>query len=70
MSAGSSSSGPERYVSRRELAELMGISERSVDKLVREGMPSECWGLRTRRFRPSEAIAWAKQRSREREGVR
>lgn len=54
---------PERYVSRRELAELMGVSERTVDRLVADGMPSETWGRRTRRFRPSVAIAWARSRN-------
>lgn len=50
----------ERYVSRAELAELMGVSLTTVDRLVAEGMPSETWGRRTRRFRPSTALAWAR----------
>lgn len=51
---------PERYVTRRELARLMGVSVTTVDRLVRAGMPSETWGRRARRFRPSVAIAWAR----------
>lgn len=31
---------PERYVSRTELAKLMGVSTKTVDRLVREGMPT------------------------------
>ena len=54
----------ERYVTRRELARLMGISLRSVDALVADGMPSETWGMsRTRRFLPSECIEWAHSRT-------
>jgi hypothetical protein len=56
--------GPERYVTRRELAALMGVSIDTVDRLVAEGMPSVTWGRRTRRFRPSVAIAWAARRQR------
>ncbi len=52
-------SGPERYVTRRELAVLMGVSIDTVDRLVSDGMPSVTWGRRTRRFRPSVALAWA-----------
>lgn len=54
----------ERYVGRRELARLMGISVATVDRMVRAGMPSETWGMRTRRFLPSEALVWAVQRGR------
>lgn len=52
----------ERYVTREQLAELMGISVKTVDRLVHEGMPSVTWGKRTRRFRPSIAIQWARAR--------
>jgi hypothetical protein len=51
----------ERYVSRRELAELMGVSVDCVDYFVRLGMPSETWGLRRRVFKPSAALAWARE---------
>ncbi|HTC59387.1 MAG TPA: hypothetical protein VK691_04630 [Solirubrobacteraceae bacterium] len=55
---------PERYVGRRELAEIMGVSLATVDRMVGEGMPSVTWGRRTRRFRPSAAISWASERRR------
>jgi phage terminase Nu1 subunit (DNA packaging protein) len=60
---GSDASGTasERYVSRRELAELMGVSVDCVDYFVRLGMPSETWGLRRRVFKPSAALAWARE---------
>lgn len=53
---------PERYVTAAELAEIMGVSVRTIKRMVAEGMPSETWGRRTRRFRPSVAIAWARSR--------
>jgi len=53
----------EAYVTRPQLAELMGVSVGTVDNMVREGMPSVTWGRRTRRFRPSTAIAWAQART-------
>jgi phage terminase Nu1 subunit (DNA packaging protein) len=55
---------PERYVDARELAQLMGVSTSTVKRFVREGMPSETWGLRrTRRFLPSQAMEWARART-------
>jgi excisionase family DNA binding protein len=55
----------ERYVDARELAELMGVSTSTVKRMVAAGMPSETWGMsRTRRFRPSDAMAWARDRDR------
>lgn len=53
----------EPYVNRKRLAEIMGVSVGTIDNMVREGMPSETWGKRTRRFRASEAIAWAHERT-------
>jgi phage terminase Nu1 subunit (DNA packaging protein) len=54
----------ERYVARRELAELMGVSESTIKRWRREGMPSETWGMsRTRRYLPSACIAWARSRA-------
>jgi phage terminase Nu1 subunit (DNA packaging protein) len=52
----------ERYVTASELAELMGVSIRTVKAWTRDGMPSETWGMRARRYLPSEAIAWARAR--------
>jgi phage terminase Nu1 subunit (DNA packaging protein) len=54
----------ERYVTRTELARIMGVHVNTIDRLVREGMPSETWGVRARRFRPSVAIDWARGRDR------
>jgi phage terminase Nu1 subunit (DNA packaging protein) len=54
-----SAQSTERYVRRDELAAIMGVSIATIDRLVLAGMPSVVWGARTRRFLPSEAIAWA-----------
>lgn len=53
---------PERYVTRQQLADLMGVSVATIDRMVSEGLPSETWGLRARRFQPTRAIAWARAR--------
>lgn len=52
----------EPYVTRQQLAAIMNVSVSSIDNMVREGMPSETWGMRSRRFRPSRAVAWARAR--------
>jgi len=54
----------ERYVSRAELARIMAVSVATIDRFVHEGMPSETWGMRARRFLPSCALAWAQTRGR------
>lgn len=59
LEAGIPSAGPERYVTRGQLAAMMCVSVRTIDSMVHDGMPSETWGRRTRRFLPSIAIAWA-----------
>lgn len=53
----------ERYVTRDQLAELMNVSVATIDRMVAEGMPSETWGRRVRRFRPSVAMAWLRSRN-------
>jgi hypothetical protein len=54
----------EPYIDARALAGVMGVSHASVKRMVAEGMPSESWGMkRTRRFRVSEALDWARGRS-------
>lgn len=58
----------ERYVDARELADLMGISTSTIKRWVAAGMPSETWGMnRTRRFLPSQAMKWARDRTRMRQ---
>jgi excisionase family DNA binding protein len=52
----------ERYVDRTEMAAILGVSLATLDRMVAEGCPSETWGRRTRRFKPSEVVEWAKAR--------
>lgn len=51
----------EPYISRQQMADLMNISLDRLDHLVKQGMPSQTWGLRRRVFRASVALAWARQ---------
>jgi phage terminase Nu1 subunit (DNA packaging protein) len=62
--------GLEPYVDRQQMARLMGVNVRTIDRMVRDGMPSESWGLRARRFLPSSALAWARTRDRDDHGGR
>ncbi len=59
----------ERYVTRRELAAMMGVHPTTVDRMRRAGMPSVVWGRRSRRFKPSVALAWARASGQEVRGV-
>lgn len=52
---------PENYVSRKRLAEIMDVDVSTIDRWRDRGMPSVKWGRRTRRFQPSQAVAWANQ---------
>jgi phage terminase Nu1 subunit (DNA packaging protein) len=53
----------ERYVDGHELARLMGVSTTTLKRWRAEGMPCESWGMsRTRRYRPSQVLAWAAER--------
>lgn len=55
---------PERYVTANELAQLMGVSVRTIRRMTAAGMPSETWGMgHTRRYLPSQAIDWAAARA-------
>jgi hypothetical protein len=54
---------PEPYVDRKRLAEIMGVSVATIDRMVRAGMPSETWGIRSRRFQPFLALMWARTRN-------
>lgn len=48
---------PEAYVNRVEMARRLGISDRTLDRMVRRNeVPSVTWGRRTRRFLPSAVI--------------
>lgn len=48
----------EPLVNRVQMAEILGVSDDTVDQLRKEGMPCIRWGRRMVRFRASEALAW------------
>ena len=53
----------EPFLNRKETAKVLGVSLRTLDRFVREGLPCETWGLRSRVFRASEAVVWARNRA-------
>jgi excisionase family DNA binding protein len=52
----------QRFIDAHELAQVMGVSERTIARMVREGMPSERWGRKVRRFYAPACIEWARNR--------
>jgi excisionase family DNA binding protein len=55
---------PEPYLTRKQLAPLMAISVRTLDRMIAEGMPCVRWGRRTLRLRASSALEWAHEQDR------
>jgi phage terminase Nu1 subunit (DNA packaging protein) len=54
----------DAYLTRRQLAEHMQVSLRTVDAWRAEGMPCHSWGRRLVRYRLREALAWAESQER------
>lgn len=54
---------PEVYVTRLELAERLHVSPKTIQRLEREGMPSERWGRRLIRYRIDRVEDWLKARA-------
>lgn len=54
--------GDDPFVTKQELCRELRLSPSTVDRLIREGLPSETWGLRVRRFQVSVAKAWLRNR--------
>lgn len=55
---------PDELVTREELAGIMRVSVRTIDRLRNEGMPAVTWGRRLVRFRVRDAMSWAEQQQR------
>ena len=55
--------GPDRYLSRVELAQHLGVCTKTIDRMVREGCPSHTFGRRLRRFRLREVEDWLERRA-------
>lgn len=48
----------EPLVTKSELADILAVSEDTVDAMRKKGLPCIRWGQRLVRFRASEAVAW------------
>jgi excisionase family DNA binding protein len=57
-------STPEPYLTRKQVAERMGLSLSTIDRFIAEGAPCERFGMRAVRFQWSQIIAWARERGR------
>ena len=53
----------ERYITRAELAQLMGVSTSTIRRLEKKGLPRVMFGRQTVRYRASVAVAWARANS-------
>lgn len=62
ISGGGQHLGPERFVDRKEMARILGVSLATLDKWVQQDrIPSVTWGVRVRRFQASVVIARLRQ---------
>lgn len=52
----------EPYIDIKQLAAAMGVSVATIKRWHAQGLPSETWGMRVRRYRLSEVVAWARAR--------
>jgi excisionase family DNA binding protein len=59
---------PEPFVTRQEMAEILRVSVPTIDRMLRDGMPSHSWGRRLVRLRVSEVLAWAEAQDAQRPG--
>jgi len=51
------------YLTRCELARHLGVSEKTVARWDRAGMPSERWGRRLVRYRLDRVEVWLQRRA-------
>jgi hypothetical protein len=49
----------EPELTRKQLADMLQVSLRTIDKWTKAGMPSVRYGQRVRRYQASSALAWA-----------
>jgi predicted DNA-binding transcriptional regulator AlpA len=54
---------PEAYVTREQLAVILGVSLSTIDRMRARGMPYRVFGRRAVRFRLSEVLAWPEERA-------
>jgi len=54
---------PDRYLTRAELAAHLNVSTKTIDRMLREGMPSHRFGRRLVRLRLGEVEKWLARRA-------
>ena len=50
-----------KFVSKKEIALMVGLHPRSIDNLMQRGLPHLKIGLRVCRFDPDEVAAWMRK---------
>ncbi len=50
-----------RLANRQDIADLLGVSRRTIDTLCTQGLPHLLLGKRTARFNPDEVLAWCQR---------
>lgn len=53
---------PAPYLTRKQLAAELNVSEKTVGRWTRAGMPHEVWGLRLHRYRLDAVHEWLDRR--------
>jgi excisionase family DNA binding protein len=51
------------YLTRSELAEHLGVSEKTIARWQKDKMPAEVWGRRLIRYRLDRVEAWLSRRA-------
>lgn len=55
--------GPPRYLTRKALAHQLSVSEKTIGRWQKEGMPAEHWGSQIVRFRLDRVEEWLAEQS-------
>jgi phage terminase Nu1 subunit (DNA packaging protein) len=55
---------PERFLTRAQLAEIIGVSTDTVDRWRKQGLPCVTWGERSVRMRFTDCEAWRETQDR------
>ena len=58
----------EKFLNRKQIAERLGVSVRTVSELINEGLPTVPLGKRRIQFDCEEVLTWAKNRRIEERG--
>jgi excisionase family DNA binding protein len=53
---------PDRYLTRDEVARHLGVSTKTIDRMLRDGLPCHRFGRRLVRLRLGEVETWLQRR--------